>query len=137
MRTWRVVGSAAGLTRVTRPVKRRVSYPATVNSTGNPTRTSDSDWAGTEASSRIVDGSTIVKSAVPGLTMSPAFACRALITLLLDRQAWEEHDGLEEDRAGEGWARAAVRVAPMPALVLAREDASDPPGHAVTVERGT
>ena len=60
-----------------------------------------------------------------------------LIALLLDRQAWEEHDGLEEDRAGGGWARAADHVAPVPALVLAHEDASDPPGQAVTVERET
>src|SRR5438552_14949848 len=70
MRTWRVVGSAVGFTRVTRPVNRRVAYPDTLNSTGSPTRTTDSASAGTDASSRIVVGSTTVNNALPGLTTS-------------------------------------------------------------------
>jgi len=66
MRTWRVVGSAVGFTRTMCPTNSRPGYPLTVNTTGTPTRISDSCSAGTEASSLMLDGSTTVNSAVPG-----------------------------------------------------------------------
>ena len=49
-----------------------------MNTTGTPTRISDSCSAGTDASSLMLDGSTTVNSAVPGCTISPGDTGRSL-----------------------------------------------------------
>src|SRR6478672_6898413 len=60
------------------PTNSRPGYPLTVNTTGTPTRIVDNCSAGTDASSLMLDGSTIVNSAVPGCTTSPGETGRSL-----------------------------------------------------------